>query len=200
MARTTELFALRSLRAKFLALIVPLVLLSTVIVFGIAELAARREANRKLHTKLVEIVEIQSAVLSDPLWDVADEQVKLIVAAIAIDPDVLGAIVYDDSNSIIASVGETEALEQQEYFAEWDIAYHSGDDSEVMGQLVLALTDARIQAESETRLFVIVGLVALLLLSVVSISLVANRRTRPAIGRALSRGIPEKKREANRPA
>ena len=191
MARIIEVFAFRSLRAKFLALIVPLVLLSTVIVFGIAELAARREANRKLHTKLIEIVEIQSSVLSESLWDVADEQVKLIVAAIAIDPDVLGAIVYDDSNSMVASVGETEALEQQEYFAERDIAYRSGDDSEVIGQLVLALTDARIQAESETRLFVIVGLVALLLLSVVSISLVANRRT---IGVPLERLLDSIKR------
>ena len=114
MARTTELFSFRTLRAKFLALIVPLVLLSTVIVFGISELAARRATPRTLHAKLVELVEIQSAVLSEPLWNVANEQVKLIVAAIATDPDVLGAIVYDDSNSVVASVRETESRERQE--------------------------------------------------------------------------------------
>ncbi len=105
MARTTEFFALRSLRAKFLALIVPLVLLSTVIVFGISELAARREANRKLHGKLDELVEIQSAVLSEPVWNVADEQIELILAAIAIDTDVLGAIVYDETNNPLGAVG-----------------------------------------------------------------------------------------------
>ncbi len=109
MAGRVEFFTLRSLRAKFLALIVPLVLVSTVMVFGVSELAARRDANRKLHVKLNELVEIQSAVLTESLWNVAEEQVELILAAIAIDPDVLGAIVYDESNSMIASVGVVEA-------------------------------------------------------------------------------------------
>ncbi len=177
MARTTEVFAFRTLRAKFLALIVPLVLLSTVIVFGISELATRREANRKLHAKLVELVEIQSAVLSNSLWNVADEQVKLIVAAIAIDPDVLGAIVYDESNNPIGAVGLVDAIERQEFFAEKDITYASDNNPEVIGRLAIALTDARVQAESEARLLVVAGLAALLLLSVVAIALVANRRT-----------------------
>ncbi len=177
MAGRFELFAFRSLRAKFLVLIVPLVLLSTVIVFGISELAARRDANQKLRTKLDELVEIQSAVLSESLWNVADEQVELILAAIAIDPDVLGAIVYDDSNNEIASDGSAEAIDQQNYFAERDITRLSGGDSEVIGRLKIALTDGRVQAELATRLLVIVGLAALLLLSVVTIALVANRRT-----------------------
>ncbi len=177
MASITKKFALRSLRAKFLALIVPLVLLSTVIVFGISELAARRDANKKLHAKLDEVVEIQSAVLSEPLWNVANEQVKLILDAIAIDPDILGAIVYDESNNLIASVGAVEAMEQQEFLAERDIRHLSGDDAEVIGRLVLSLTDVRMQAESQTRLLVLVGLAALLILSVVTIALVANRRT-----------------------
>ncbi len=177
MARRIQHFALRSLRAKFLALVVPLVLLSTVIVFGISELAARRDANRKLHAKLDELVEIQSAVLSESLWNVADEQVGLILAAIAIDPDVLGAIVYDESNNMLASVGAVDAMEQQEFFAERDITHVSGDDREAIGRLALALTDVRVQAESQTRLLVLSGLAALLLLSVITIALMANRRT-----------------------
>jgi PAS domain-containing protein len=177
MARKLKFFAFRTLRAKFLALIVPLVLLSTVIVFGISELTARREANRKLHEKLDQLVEIQSAVLSESLWDIADEQIELILAAIAIDTDVLGAIVYDESNNLIGSVGDVEGIEQQEFFAKRDISYLSGDDPKVIGRLALALTDAGVQAESKTRLLVIVGLTTLLLLSVVSIALVANRRT-----------------------
>jgi class 3 adenylate cyclase/uncharacterized membrane protein affecting hemolysin expression len=177
MAGRIEFFAFKSLRAKFLALIVPLVLLSTVIVFGISELAARRDANRKLHAKLHELVEIQSAVLSESLWNVADEQVELILAAIAIDPDVLGAIVYDDSNNMITSVGEVEAIVQKEFFAEKDITRLSGDDPEVIGRLAIALTDVWVKAESQTRLLVLTGLAALLLLSVITIALAANRRT-----------------------
>ncbi len=177
MARKIEFFALRSLRAKFLALIVPLVLLSTVIVFGISELAARREANRKPHDKLDELVEIQSAVLSEPVWNVADEQIELILAAIAIDTDVLGAIVYDEANNPIGAVGSVDAIDRQEFFAEKDITYASDKIPEIIGRLAIALTDARVQAESEARLLVVAGLAALLLLSVVATALVANRRT-----------------------
>jgi len=177
MARTIEVFVFRSLRAKFLALIVPLVLLSTVIVFGISELAARREANRKLHDKLEELVEIQSAVLSESLWNVADEQIELILAAIAIDTDVLGAIVYDEANNPIGAVGSVDGIDRQEFFAERDITYASDIIPEIIGRLAIALTDARVQAESEARLLVVAGLAALLLLSVVAIAVVANRRT-----------------------
>ena len=151
MARKLEFFAFRTLRAKFLAVIVPLFLLSTVIVFGISELTARHEANRKLHAKLDQLVEIQSAVVSESLWNVAEEQIELILAAIVIDTDVLGAIVYDESNSPIASVGAVEAIEQQEFFAEKDITYLSGDDPEVIGRLALALTDARVRGRRRTH-------------------------------------------------
>jgi class 3 adenylate cyclase len=177
MVRRIEFFALRSLRAKFLALIVPLLLLSTVIVFGISELAARREANRKLHDKLDELVEIQSAVLSEPLWNVAEEQIELILAAIAIDTDVLGAIVYDESNNPMSAVGSVDAIDRQQFFAEKDITYASDSNPEIIGRLAIAVTDDRVQAESEARLLVIAGLAAVLLLSVVAIAVVANRRT-----------------------
>jgi len=177
MARRIEFFALRTLRAKFLAVMVPLVLLSTVIVFGITELTARREANRKLHAKLDQLVEIQSAVLSESLWNVADQQIKLILAALSIDSDVRGAIVYDDSNNQVAAVGTVEAMQQQPFFAEKEIVYRSNDNPEVIGRLAIALTDARVRAESEARLLVVAGLAAVLLLSVVAIALVANRRT-----------------------
>ena len=172
-----EFFALRTLRGKFLALIVPFFLLSMIVVFGISELGARHQADRKLRAKLDELVEIQSAVLWEPLWTVNNNQVELVLTAIAIDPDVLGAIAYDESNNPVASVGAVEALERQEFFAKRAISHGARDDRKVIGHLALALTNARIRAESGTRLLVVVGLGALLLLSVVIIALVANRRT-----------------------
>lgn len=177
MVHRFEFFALRTLRGKFLALIVPFVLLSTIVVFGISELGARRHADQKLRAKLDELIEIQSAVLSEPLWTVNNHQVELVLIAIAIDPDVLGAIAYDQSNNPVASVGAVEALERQEFFAKRDINHGGRDDRQVIGHLALALTNARIRAESGTRLLDVVGLGALLLLSVVTIALVANRRT-----------------------
>ena len=77
MAHKIQFYSFRTIRAKFLAVVVPLVLLSTVIVFGISELTARREANQKLYEKLDQLIEIQSAVLSGSLWNVAYKQIEL---------------------------------------------------------------------------------------------------------------------------
>ncbi len=177
MAHKIQFYSFRTIRAKFLAVVVPLVLLSTVIVFGISELTARREANQKLYEKLDQLIEIQSAVLSGSLWNVAYKQIELNLAAIAIDTDVLGVIVYDESNKVVSSLGSIKEIEQQEFFAERDITYISNQKIEVIGHLAIALTDTRVRTESQARLLVAVGLAVLLLLSVVAIALVANRRT-----------------------
>ena len=59
------LISFRSLRAKFLVVVVPLVLLSTLIVFGLFELNAQREAHQRLEGKLEKLVAIQSAVVAE---------------------------------------------------------------------------------------------------------------------------------------
>jgi sigma-B regulation protein RsbU (phosphoserine phosphatase) len=168
---------LQSLRAKFLALIVPLILISTAVVFGISEMTARNKADARLNDKVNELVEIQSSVLSEALWNVANRQIELILAAVAIDPDVLGAIVYDELDQPISSIGSIEAIEHQEFFAKKDIVHVSNDEPEIIGRLEIALTDARMLAESTARLYIAAGLAALLLLLVIATALVANRRT-----------------------
>lgn len=167
----------RSLRAKFLALMVPFIVLSTIVVFGVSEYVARRDANQQLHAKLRALLEIQSAVLTEPVWNVADDQVELVLKAIAIDPDVLGAVVFDESGDAIAAVGETVDMADQEFFGEVPIVYLSADEPEIIGNLALSLTDTRLRVESDTRLLISVGLGLILLSAVVAIALAANRRT-----------------------
>lgn len=198
MAWNTGFFALRTLRAKFLALIVPFFILSTVAVFGASEWTARRDAGEKLQAKVEALVEIQSAVLTEPLWNVADGQVKLILKAIATDPDVLGAVVYDESETPIASIGRVEDIDKQAFVAKRAITYVAGGKSRVIGQLALALTDERMRLDSHRRLTIIVGLAVLLLLSVIATAIVANRRI---IGIPLERllvSINESREKGNR--
>jgi len=99
--RHRSIFAFRSLRAKFLLVVVPLVLLSTLIVFGLFELNAQREGQERLQNKLEKMVAIQCAVVAESLWNVADSQIKLILEALATDPDVSGAAVYDDIDILV---------------------------------------------------------------------------------------------------
>lgn len=172
--QTNWLRSFRSLRAKFLALVLPLLLLSTAGAFGISEYAARTSARAELQGKLHKLVKIQSAVLSEPLWNIANEQIKLILSAAAIDPDVLGARVLDESGTEIARIGN---LEETALFASRDIVYVSGNDPQVIGRLELALTDARLRMESGVRLLMLAGLAGLLLVSVIIIVMIANRYT-----------------------
>ncbi len=167
----------RSIRAKFLALIVPFVLLSIFTVFGIVEYNARIAAEQKLQSKLEKLVAIQSAVVSQSLWNVADDQIKLILSALEIDPDVLAAAVYDDGEVLVASIGEIEGIEQNAFFAENEIVYVYGGASNTIGRLVIVLNDSQIIADSRSRLMLAVALAGLLLLSVITSALIANRRT-----------------------
>ncbi len=56
MIRETGFLSFNSIRAKFLAFVVPLVLLSTIAVFGLFEFDAQRDANLKLRDKLNKLV------------------------------------------------------------------------------------------------------------------------------------------------
>jgi signal transduction histidine kinase/DNA-binding response OmpR family regulator/uncharacterized membrane protein affecting hemolysin expression len=154
-----------------------MVLASTVIVFGIFELSAQREAEKRLHDKLEKLVTIQSAVVAESMWNVADEQIKLILAALAIDPDILGVAVYDDQDILVAWTGQVEDLEQAQFFAEKEIVYVYDQNEEVIGRLAIALTDAQIKVAAQQRLMIAIILGALLLGAVILSTLIANRRT-----------------------
>ena len=170
-------FVFRSLRAKFLAVVVPLVLLSTLIAFGLFELNAQREAQERLENKLEKMVAIQSAVVAESLWNVADEQIKLILEALATDTDVSAAAVYDDLDILVAWIGEIDGFEEEEFFADTDIVYIYDESPETIGRLAISLTGAQAQADTESRLFLALGLATFLLAAVVLSALIANRQT-----------------------
>ncbi len=173
----------RSVQGKFLAYVVPLVLLSTVVVFGFFELNSQRAAEEQLRSKLEKLVDIQSAVVADSLWNVNDEQIKLTLAALMTDEDVVGAAVYDERDLLVASAGDIEALDQRPYFATTEVTYDVDGELEAIGQLAIALTDARLAALADGRLALAVVLATILLIAVIGAALVANRQT---MGRPLA--------------
>ncbi len=175
-------FWVRSVQGKFLAYMVPLVLVSTIVVFGLFEWNARRSAEEQLRVKLDKLVEIQSAVVAESLWNVADEQIKLILAALLTDPDVVAAAVLDERDLVVAEAGDSSLIGTTDYSASRDIIYDNGDQKLRIGLLKVTLTDARLTALASERLVLAVVLAGILLLAVVAATLAANRRT---IGRPL---------------
>ncbi|MDX1402258.1 MAG: hypothetical protein R3245_10075, partial [Kiloniellales bacterium] len=144
-------FEFSSIRAKFLSLIVPFVLLSILAVFAVVEYTARVAAEEKLRNKLEKLVAIQSAVVSESLWNVADDQIKLILSALEIDPDVLAAAVYDDGGVLVGSIGNIERIADNEFFAEKEIVYEYDEEKITIGRLAIALDDSQVIADSQAR-------------------------------------------------
>lgn len=166
----------RSIQSKFLGYVVPLVLISTLVVFGLFEWNARRAAAGQLRAKLEKLLEIQSAVVAESLWNVADEQTKLILTALASDPDVSAAAVYDERDRLVASVGDQALLESANYTDSNEILYKSGDQLVRVGLFRVALTDAGLTAMTRERLVLVIFLAGILLCAVVAATLTANRR------------------------
>ncbi len=173
----SRLFEFWSIRAKFLALIVPFALFAIFLVFGVAQYTARAAAEAKLHDKLEKLVAIQSGVVSESLWNVANEQIALILSALEIDPDVLAAAVYDDTGALVAKVGDAKNIDKQEFHATRPITYVYEGKTTIIGRLSIALNDSQVIADSQARFHLAVGLAALLLIAIVTSAMIAYRRT-----------------------
>ena len=174
---------IRSIQVKFLAYIVPLVLVSTVVVFGFFEWNARQSAEQQLQAKLEKLVEIQRQVLAASLWNVADEQIKLTLTALLTDPDVAAAAVYDENGGLVAAVGDAEGIETLPFHAKDEIVYKEDGLETKIGSLSVGLTDARLQDLANERLTLVGALAAMLLFAIVAAALIANRQI---IGRPLA--------------
>ena len=152
MKAISDFLSFRTVRARFLAANVPLVVVSMIILFTLFQLNANRVAYLKLDDKLNKLVDIQSLVVVDALWNMADEQITLMLDAIAIDPDVAAAAVYDESGDLVGSIGESETNEQEQFAASRDISFSDGDESKVIGRLTIRLTDKQVRADIGRRL------------------------------------------------
>ena len=172
-----------SVQGKLLAYLLPLVMISTIIVFGLFEWNARRSAEAQLHAKLDKMAEIQSAVVAEALWNVADEQIKLILAAVMTDEDVLAVSVLDEQDRIVAALGAPDAFERSAFTARRDILYDTGESALRIGTLEIALSEARLTELARERLTLALILAGILMAAVVTATLIVNRRI---IGRPLS--------------
>ena len=175
--RILSLLGFGSLQAKFLIVAVPLVLLSTIGLFTLIEIDARRSATDDLKAKLRDVTAMQSAALAEPLWNVDEKQVSRILSAMQIDRDVLGAIVYNESGTVVAEIGTLETSGVAVYVDETLIQYGNRDDLQVIGRLVVAFTNQQVRAIVRQGHVTAVQIGGLLVLAIVLSVMVAHRRT-----------------------
>ncbi|MFK7845175.1 MAG: response regulator [Rhodothermales bacterium] len=174
---------LTTIRAKLLAYLLPFLLIVTTVVFGLFELNARENDRAQLQAKLDRLITIQAAVLSDPLWNVANDQIDLILTALKTDEDILFATVYDEINLIISDIGVVENDDDVHFKAKKEITFGDDNDREIIGTLEIGFTDTSLAAKADQRIALVIILGFLLLASVVAATLIANRQI---IGKPIS--------------
>ncbi|MDX1428799.1 MAG: response regulator, partial [Rhodothermales bacterium] len=165
------------LQAKFLAINLPLEFVSTFLLLAVFEFNTHRVADENLHQNLDELVARQSAVLANPLWNIDDVQIGLTLAAIVIDPDILGARVHDEAGFTFDEIGLMDSEEEGKIVASRDIIFKEGGETKRIGRLDIAMTDKRVWEATKSRLRLAGTILVLVLLSVTISALVAHRRT-----------------------
>jgi hypothetical protein len=91
-----------------------------------------------------------------------------------LDPDVLAVAVFDESNKLVLFKGPMEQLEKTEISGQSNIYRRQGEDQKIIGILSISLTDTRILAHRNTRIFMAIALSGLLLVAVIFSAMIAN--------------------------
>lgn len=171
------------IRYKILGLIVPMMVLCIIAVLGVFERRNAADDREMLQNRLDERLLLQSKVLAQPVWNLADEQVLLVLDALVTDPEVVGAAVIDDSGALIASQGNLEELDAGGLSARQDIVFDMNGSPRVIGALRITVTDAELITDRNARLVFVIVLAALLILAVVVTTLMAVDRV---VGRPMN--------------
>lgn len=166
----------RRIRFKILGLIVPMMVLCIIGVLGVFEWRNATDARATLQQRLEERLLVQSKVLSQPVWNLANDQVALVLGALASDPEVASAAVFDDSGALIARVGDVDPLAEGTLTERREILFDVGDQQRVIGELRIAMSDAQLTEDRNSRLMFVAVLAGLLILAVVVSALIAVNR------------------------
>ena len=176
---------LRTIQARFLAVNVPLVLLSLLIVIGGFEFIAFRVSVDHLNKRLDDMAQSQSAVIAESLWHLDYDRVGVILEAIIVDTDIVGAAVDDEGGQRLAAIGDLSApIDKPNIVHRHNISFRSTKGLEKIGRLTLIHTDKNIIAEAKQRALWGLILGVLLMISTVVSAIVANWQS---IGLPLSR-------------
>ena len=173
----TKVLRIKSLQTKMLAITVPLVLLTTAVMFVLIQKNVESTAIKELETRLENVTAVHSASLAGPLWQVDRAQASLSLDALVIDEDVIGAIVLDETDNVIAEVGSMDAEGVTVYTRTSPINYDSGGSLVLIGTLQVAMTDRRLLAASKERQREAALISSLLVGAIVLSVVLAHRRT-----------------------
>lgn len=155
----------RSLKRKFLSRYIAAVLAAATVLMGVWEYLGYREEVHKLEGRLNDVVEIQSAILERPVWNLETERIELILQAILRDEDFVSAVVTDDTGSVVVHKSGPDA--RSFLTSSQSIVRTDAGKATIIGELTIVASDDRIFEAVLQRAEIDLALFLLLLVAVV---------------------------------
>jgi methyl-accepting chemotaxis protein len=168
----------RTVGAKFLTISISLAFGLAIALFVVFEFHTYRQAHHTLVKQLNQTVEGYRSVLVEPVWNLDNNRIDLILSAMASDSTLQGAAVYDDGGAMLSSVG-VPGTPGDALTAKGEIVYAMKpmNAAQPIGYLLVTFTDAQLRDETQRRLVLDGVLVMCLFTAVVVSSVIAHRRT-----------------------
>jgi signal transduction histidine kinase len=167
---------IRSIRNKFLFVIIPLLLVTLAGATFVLDIHIKDSESRRLTNKLDALSDTYGKMLASSLWILDYERIALILNAISADPEVVYVSVYDKTKSLISDSGSKGIRNDPKYSTSVDIFYETSitGKSIIVGRLELSLTDSLVVSAQQERLGLSVTLAILLIVSIIASALMAN--------------------------
>lgn len=142
----------------------------------------RSERAEGLETRAMLVGAIQADALASPLWNLASDQVQVMVAALARDPDFLSAHVVGVDGKRVAAYSKSEASTS---FIErkFEVAHTDNGKRERIGELTLRLSTAGIEQASKDQFQLSVIKLMIMLIIIIGAIYAALRLITTPLGR-----------------
>lgn len=175
----------KSIRAKFILVLLPPVILATGLVSGIFGWIAYEHMEAEIEAKRQILARSHGAALASPMWNFDRQNIQRILDMLLLDPDVAAATVLDERGRIIASAGPApEGPPDPALMVREPVLQAGGPQDFTLGELRIRLQRGRL-GDTITEIMVRDSLLmALLVIAVVGSAMAANRAI---VGRPLER-------------
>lgn len=162
------------IRFKILGITVPIMLLCILLVFGLFEYNAHSKALLTSQQKINRVMDVQTKVLSEPLWNLVDKQIQLTLEVlIEADPDIYKVAVFNESKIQTAEAKKETELSGQQFIHERPIQYDASGTTKNIGFLQITFSNESFENDRYNRLLLVGVLAALLVITVIVGTLVA---------------------------
>ncbi|MCR9085116.1 MAG: hypothetical protein NXH97_00070 [Rhodobacteraceae bacterium] len=174
----------QSVRTRFLRITAPLIFASVMGVLGVIEYKTYRNKMAELQSPVALMMRTQAASLVMPMWNLDTTQIRLTLAAIVANSEVLTASAFDETGTFIAHAGRADATDPTARIHCTDVLRGPVDTARQIGALEVVVTARDIWQKTRNRIILDMAIALLAVLMEVGAALFALRQI---VGVSLSR-------------